>query len=222
MSTQNNDFSKPSVTVDILLFTVADNDLKILLIKRNLPPFKGSWALPGGFVHINESLEEAALRELKEEGNVDNVYLEQLFTFGDPRRDPRSRVITVTYLALSDSSSWNIRSGGDAGEATLHSIKKLPTLAFDHRKIVDYGIERLRAKIGYSNIVMGLLGDEFTLTDLQKKHEVILGHALDKRNFRKKILSTGVIMPVGKKSDRGAHRPAELYKFKSKKLIIID
>lgn len=222
MPTPKNDFPKPSVTVDILLFTVVENDLKILLIKRNLAPFKGSWALPGGFVLLHESLEEAALRELKEEGNVDNVYLEQLFTFGDPRRDPRSRVITVTYLALADSSTWDVRSGGDAGEASLCSTKKLPTLAFDHRKIVDYGIERLRAKIGYSNIAMGLLPDEFTLTDLQKKHEVILGQPIDKRNFRKKILSTGIVIPTGKKSDGGAHRPAAFYKFKSKKLIITD
>ncbi len=108
MPTLKNDFPKPSVTVDILLFTVVGDDLKLLLIKRNLAPFKGSWALPGGFVHMNESLEDAALRELKEEGNVDNVYLEQLFTFGDPRRDPRFRVITVTYLALADSSTWDV------------------------------------------------------------------------------------------------------------------
>ncbi len=216
------EYQKPSVTVDILLFTIIENDLKILLIKRDLAPFKGSWALPGGFVHIDESLEDAALRELKEEGNVENVYLEQLFTFGDPRRDPRSRVITVTYLALADSSSWDVRSGGDASEANLFSTKKLPTLAFDHRKIVDYGVERLRAKIGYTNIAMGLLSEEFTLTDLQKKHEVILGNLLDKRNFRKKILSTGIVVPTGKKSDGGAHRPAAFYRFKSKKLIITD
>lgn len=215
-------YQKPSVTVDILLFTVVENDLKILLVKRNLLPFKGSWALPGGFVHITESLDEAAKRELLEEGNVDNVYLEQLYTFGDPKRDPRDRVITVTYLALADSTQWNVRSGGDAGEASLHSIKKLPTLAFDHKKILDYGIERLKAKIGYSNIAMGLLPNEFTLTDLQKKHEVILGHSLDKRNFRKKILSTGIIEPTGNKSGGTAHRPAAYYKFKSRKLIITD
>ncbi|OGD81549.1 hypothetical protein A2572_04145 [Candidatus Collierbacteria bacterium RIFOXYD1_FULL_40_9] len=222
MSSNKVDFQRPSVTVDILLFTVQENDLRILLVKRKLTPFKGSWALPGGFVHMNESLDEAAKRELLEEGNVDDVYLEQLYTFGDPKRDPRDRVITVTYLALADSSSWNIKSGGDAGEAELYSVKKLPVLAFDHRKIVDYGLDRLKAKIGYSNIVLGLLPDEFTLTDLQKKHEVILGHPIDKRNFRKKIMSTGVIEPTGKQSGGSAHRPAAFYRFKSKKLIIID
>ncbi len=153
---------------------------------------------------------------------MENVYLEQLYTFGDPKRDPRDRVITVTYLALSDSTKWDVRSGGDAGEASLHSVKKLPTLAFDHKKILEYGVDRLKAKIGYSNIVMGLLPDEFTLTDLQKKHEVILGHSLDKRNFRKKILSTGIIEATGKMSGGTAHRPAAFYKFKSKKLIITD
>lgn len=222
MGTKQTNYQKPSVTVDILLFTVLDNDLKILLVKRGLAPFKGSWALPGGFVQIDESLDEAARRELSEEGNINNVYLEQLYTFGDLKRDPRDRVITVTYLALSDSLKWQIKSGGDAGEATLHSVKKLPTLAFDHRKIVDYGLDRLKAKIGYSNIVMGLLPEEFTLTDLQRKHEVILDQKLDKRNFRKKILSTGIIEATGKKSGGTAHRPAAYYRFKTRKLIITD
>ncbi len=222
MAKKIDDYPRPSVTADVLLFTVVDNDLKILLIKRNLEPFKGSWALPGGFVKIDESLDDAALRELKEEGNVDNVYLEQLFTFGDPRRDPRTRVITVTYLALADSTSWDLRSGGDASEAKLFSLKKLPTLAFDHKKIVEYGKERLIAKTGYSNIVMGLLPEVFTLTELQKKYEVILDTKIDKRNFRKKIVSTGILEPTGKKSDGKAHRPAAFYKFKTRKLIITD
>ena len=171
---------------------------------------------------MSESLDDAAKRELLEEGNVDDVYLEQLYTFGDPRRDPRDRVITVTYLALADSSKWDLKSTGDAKEAQLHSTKKLPTLAFDHRKIVEYGMERLRAKIGYSNIVMGLLPDEFTLTDLQRMHEVILDQRIDKRNFRKKILSTGILEPTNKKTGGSAHRPAALYRFKYKKLIITD
>jgi 8-oxo-dGTP diphosphatase len=222
MKTPEYKYPHPSVTTDVLLFTVLADELNILLIKRNLEPYKGSWALPGGFVHISESLEDAAMRELKEEGNVDNVYLEQLFTFGDPIRDPRSRVITVTYLALADSSSWDLKSSGDAKEAKLFPIKSLPKLAFDHRKIVDYGLERLRSKIGYSNIVLGLLPDNFTLSDLQKKHEVILGTKLDKRNFRKKILSTGLLLPTGNKSDGKAHRPAAFYKFKNRKLVITD
>lgn len=213
---------RPSVTADILLFTVVGSELSILLVKRKIEPFKGEWALPGGFVRTDESLEDAAMRELKEEGNVDNVYLEQLFTFGDPHRDPRERVITVTYLALADSSSWDLKSSGDAREAKLFPVKILPKLAFDHRKIIDYGLERLRNKIGYSNIVLGLLPDSFTLTDLQKKHEVILSTKLDKRNFRKKILATGLLLATGQKSDGKAHRPAAFYKFKDRKLVITD
>lgn len=215
-------YPKPSVTTDVLLFTVVGSDLKILLVKRNIDPFKGMWALPGGFVNIDESLEDAARRELKEEGNVDSVYLEQLFTFGDPRRDPRSRVITVTYLALSSSEDWNLKSSGDAAEAKLFSVKDLPKLAFDHAKIINYGLERLRNKIGYSNIVLGLLPDVFTLTDLQKKHEIILSTSLDKRNFRKKILATGLLVDTGKKSDGSAHRPAAFYRFKDKRVVITD
>ncbi len=222
MNKELDKYPKPSVTADVLLFTVLNNELNILLIRRNVEPFKDSWALPGGFVQIDESLEDAAMRELKEEGNVDNVYLEQLFTFGDPKRDPRTRVITVTYLALADSSSWDLMSSGDAKEAKLFPLKSLPKLAFDHKKIVDYGLERLRSKIGYSNIVLGLLPDIFTLTDLQSKHEVILGSKLDKRNFRKKMLASGLLVPTGKKSDGKAHRPAAYYKFKDRKLIITD
>ncbi len=222
MRSELDKFQKPSVATDVLLFTVLEGQLKIMLIKRDIDPFKGSWALPGGFVRIDESLEDAAMRELKEESNVDDVYLEQLFTFGDPRRDPRSRVITVTYLALADSTNWNLKSTGDAREAKLFDTDKLPKLAFDHKKIISYGIERLRSKIGYSNIVMGLLPENFTLTDLQRKHEVILGTSIDKRNFRKKILSTGILVATGKKSDGKAHRPAEYYKFKERKLIITD
>lgn len=222
MNSSVEKYPRPSVTADVLLFTVVENELKILLINRNTEPFKGTWALPGGFVKIDESLEDAAMRELKEEGNVDNVYLEQLFTFGDPRRDPRERVITVTYLALSDSKAWDLRSSGDAKEAKLFSIKSLPKLAFDHRRIVDYGLERLRSKIGYSNIVLGLLPEAFTLTDLQNIYEVILGTKVDKRNFRKKILATGLLLPTGKKSDGKAHRPASYYKFRDRKLVITD
>lgn len=222
MSKTEEKYPKPAVTVDILLFTIIENELSILLIKRNLEPFVGSWALPGGFVKISESLEDAAMRELKEEGNVDNVYLEQLFTFGEPRRDPRERVITVTYLALADSKNWDLRSGGDAGEAKLFSIKLLPKLAFDHRKIIDFGLERLKNKIGYSNIVLGLLPDSFTLTDLQAKHEAILNTKIDKRNFRKKMLATGLLLPTGQRSDGKAHRPAAYYKFRDRKLVITD
>lgn len=222
MMTKDKKYEKPAVTVDVLLFTVIENDLKILLVKRNIPPFKDSWALPGGFVKIFESLEEAAKRELKEESNVSDVYLEQLFTFGDVNRDPRERVITVTYLALADSSDWKLHSSGDVKESKLFSISKLPKLAFDHARIIEYGLQRLRAKLGYSNIVFGLLPGEFSLTDLQKVYEVILNLKLDKRNFRKKMLATGLLKTTGKKSEGLAHRPASYYQFKEKRVVITD
>lgn len=215
-------YPHPSVTTDVLLFSVLEGELNILLVKRNAEPFKGSWALPGGFVHLAESLEDAAMRVLRDKGNVDNIYLEQLFTFGDPNRDPRSWVVTVTYLALADSKSWKLKSSETGMESKLFPVKSLPKLAFDHRKIIDYGLDRLRSKIGYSNIVLGLLPDNFTLSDLQKMHEIILGTKLDKRNFRKKILSTGLLIPTGNKSDGKAHRPAAFYKFKNRKLVITD
>ncbi len=215
-------YERPSVSVDVLLFTIDEGELKILLVKRNEDPFAGSWALPGGFVRMDESLDEAAKRELQEESGVKDVYLEQLFTFGEPKRDPRTRVITVTYMALTSKSNWNLTSSGDASEANFFKVDSLPTLAFDHSEIVKYGLKRLRAKLGYTNIVMGLLPGSFTLTELQKVYEIILKTSVDKRNFRKKILSTGLIVSSGRKLEGIAHRPAMLYSFKNKKVVVTD
>ena len=215
-------FERPSVTVDVLLFTINEGKLKLLLIKRNESPFEGMWALPGGFVKMDESLEDAAKRELLEESGVKNVFLEQLYTFGDPKRDPRTRVITVTYFALSEDRDWELNSTTDASEASFFDIDNLPDLAFDHDKIIRYGIERLRNKIGYSNLAFGLLPDEFSLSNLQDVYQIILGKEIDKRNFRKKMLATGLLSPTPKKQAKGAHRPALLYKFVSKELVNID
>ncbi len=215
-------YDRPSVSVDVLLFTIEEGELKILLIKRNEEPFLGTWALPGGFVRIEESLDDAAKRELFEESGVKNIYLEQLFTFGAPKRDPRTRVITVTYMALAGKSEWKLSSSGDAQDAAFFKVDGLPKLAFDHAEIVKYGLERLRNKLGYTNIVLGLLPGAFTLTELQKVYEIILKTKIDKRNFRKKILSTGLISASGKKLEGIAHRPAMLYTFKNKKIVITD
>lgn len=215
-------FDRPSVTVDVLLFTIEEEELKLLLVKRNEEPYKGSWALPGGFVKMQESVDAAAHRELLEETGVKNVYLEQLYTFGDPDRDPRTRVITVSYLALSAKKDWQLRSSGDVSEAMFFPTNKLPELAFDHGKIVKYGIERLRNKIGYSSIAFGLLPEIFSLTELQKVYEVILGTKIDKRNFRKKMLSVDLLQATKQKSTGGAHRPALLYQFKKREVVNID
>jgi 8-oxo-dGTP diphosphatase len=181
-----SDYEHPSVTVDIVILTVFEQDLKVLLIRRKMPPYQDLWAVPGGFVGMRESLDDAARRELREETGVDDVYLEQLYTFGDPTRDPRTRVITVAYYALLEAGKVKtLRAGSDAGEVDWWSMLKLPELAFDHRQILDYTLQRLRGKLKYSNIAFQLLPEKFTLTELQRVYEVILGEKLDKRNFRK-------------------------------------
>ena len=205
---------KPSVTVDIVLFTIQDNDLKVLLIKRKAPPFKDSWAIPGGFIHAGETLDQAALRELKEETGVEDLYLEQLYTFGEPERDPRTRVITVSYYSLVSASKLNPEAGSDAGDVQWHSMKELPPLAFDHSEIISAAIERLQTKLNYTNVSFQLLPEEFTLTELQRVYEIILDSKLDKRNFRKRVLSMNILNETNKTKMEGYHRPAKLYSFK--------
>ena len=207
---------RPSVTVDLVIFTIAEHDLKVLLIRRAQEPFKNKWALPGGFVEMDESLEEAAARELKEEASVSDVYLEQLYTFGDPKRDPRGRVISVAYFALVDASRQNIRAADDAAEAQWHSVFKPPKLAFDHRKILDYAVWRLRNKIEWTTVGYELLPKKFTLSELQRVYEIILQKPVDKRNFRKRLLAQGEIRELNETRSDGAHRPARLYSFKAK------
>ncbi|MFN0107814.1 MAG: NUDIX hydrolase [Blastocatellia bacterium] len=209
-------YARPAVTVDLVIFTIADNDLKVLLIRRGGEPFKGRWALPGGFVEIEESLEKAAARELKEEAGVTNVYLEQLFTFGEPKRDPRGRVISVSYFALVDAEQQQLRASSDATEAEWHSVFAPPKLAFDHKKILDYAVWRLRNKIEWTTVGYELLPKKFTLSELQRVYEIILQKPVDKRNFRKKILAQGQIRELNEARSDGAHRPAKLYSFREK------
>jgi 8-oxo-dGTP diphosphatase len=207
-------YPRPSVTVDLVIFTIVDDDLKVLLIRRGNEPYQGLWALPGGFVGIDESLEEAAARELQEEVGVRNVYLEQLYTFGEPERDPRGRVISVSYFALVDAERQTIAAASDAADARWHSVFKPPRLAFDHRKILDYAVWRLRNKIEWTTVGYELLAKKFTLSELQRVYEIILQRPVDKRNFRKKILLQGQIRELNETRSDGAHRPAKLYSFK--------
>ncbi len=211
-------YPKPSVAVDLVIFTVMENELKVLLIKRGREPFVGMWSLPGGFVRIHESLERAALRELEEETGVKEVYLEQLYTFGEPKRDPRGRVISVTYFALVDSTKIKpfVTGSEQIQNVQWVSIDKLPRLAFDHTAIIKYALKRLRYKLEYTAVGLELLPKLFTLTDLQKLYEIILDEKLDKRNFRKKILSMGIVEAT-RHYKKGAHRPALLYRFKKTK-----
>lgn len=204
---------RPAVTVDIVLFTILDGELKVLLIKRRDPPFADMWALPGGFVRKGETLRDAALRELSEETNVSGVYLEQLYTFGDPGRDPRMWVVTVAYYALISSDELSLRPDTDAVDVGWHRVSSLPVLAFDHKQIVDCALERLRGKLNYTTVGFELLPEKFTLTQLQRVYEAILGREIDKRNFRKKILGMQILKDLNETKMEGIHRPARLYTF---------
>lgn len=208
-----SDYERPSVTTDVVIFTLQAEDLQVLLIRRKRPPFEGMWATPGGFVNIDESLEEAALRELEEETGVRDVYLEQLYTFGDVDRDPRGRVITVAYFALIPAPAIDPHAGSDAAEARWWSIYNLPPLAFDHDAILTYALKRLRYKLEYSAVGFELLPESFTLSELQTAYEIVLGEDLDKRNFRRKILRADVIEETGV-YQTGEGRPARLYRFR--------
>lgn len=206
------DYHRPAVTVDITIFTVRNDELNILLIKRAEPPFQGGWALPGGFVMENEDLEVAAERELVEETGVSGVYLEQLFTFGAPGRDPRGHTVTVAYSALIPSDNLELTASTDAEGVAWFAIDKLPDLAFDHDDILEVAHDRLVAKLEYSTIVFQLMPEAFTLTELQHVYELIERKEIDKRNFRKRILALGVIEATGEEKREGPHRPAKLYR----------
>jgi 8-oxo-dGTP diphosphatase len=200
------------VTLDIVIFTVRDGALQIHLVKRGVPPFKGQFAIPGGFIREDESLEEAALRELYEETGVRNLFLEQLYSFGDPKRDPRGRVITVAYFALISSGRLSLVAGADAAEAGWFSVDDVPRLAFDHKRILDYALERLRSKLEYTTVGFQLLPEKFTLSELQTVYEAILGRHLDKRNFRRKIALLGILKPLHE-WQRTGRKPAQLFRF---------
>jgi len=201
------------VTVDIVIFTIQAGALRVLLVKRAAPPFPGEFAIPGGFVHDGESLEEAAARELREETGVGDVYLEQLYSFGEPKRDPRGRVITVAYFALI-SSDRSLQAGTDAAEANWWAMDRLPPLAFDHGKILHYALERLRNKLEYTTVGFQLLPEKFTMTELQEVYEAILGKKLDKRNFRRKLGLLKILKPLAEYR-RGGQRPAQLHRFQA-------
>jgi len=207
------EYPRPALTVDCVLFGLDEGDLKVLLIQRDIPPFEGRWALPGGFVRIEETLEEAARRELREETGLSNVYLEQLFTFGALKRDPRERVVSVAYYALVKLSGHRVLAATDARSAAWFALGETPKLAFDHDRILAVAHARLRAKVRYQPIGFELLPPKFTLTQLQRLYEVVLDRPLDKRNFRKKILGMGILVDLDEIEQDVAHRAARLYGF---------
>lgn len=210
-------YPRPAVTTDCVVFGLDEEDLKILLIQRGQEPYKGKWALPGGFAVVGESLEESARRELFEETSLRNVFLEQLYTFGNPQRDPREHVITVAYYALVNLSDHEVQASTDASNAAWFCIDDVPTLAFDHDEILKVAHERLRGKISYQPLGFELLPDKFPLRMLQGVYEKILDRNLDKRNFRKKILCMGILEELDEIETDVGHRAARLYRFNKQK-----
>jgi 8-oxo-dGTP diphosphatase len=210
-------YPKASLTVDCVIFGYDHENLRVLLIKRAGEPFRGHWALPGGFVNMGETLDEAALRELGEETGISKIYLEQLYTFGEIDRDPRDRVVTVAYFALINLVDHPIQATSDAKEVSWFSVDKLPKLAFDHANIIEVALTRLRGKVRYQPIGFELLPKKFTLRHLQGLYETILGQSLDKRNFRKKIISMGLLTGLNELEKDVMHRAAKLYQFNEKK-----
>lgn len=210
-------YARPALTVDCVVFGLDDEDLKVLLIQRGMEPFEGQWALPGGFVIVGEDVDDAARRELREETGVSRVYLEQLYTFGKPDRDPREHVVSVAYYALVKLSDHRVQAATDAKNAAWFTIDDVPRLAFDHQKILKVAHQRLQGKVRYQPIGFELLPNKFPLRSLQHLYEVILERELDKRNFRKKILSMGLLEELDEIETDVAHRAARLYRFDKRK-----
>lgn len=210
------------LAVDNCIFTIKDDQLYILLIQMKKKPFTNMWALPGGLVWQNENTDKAAKRILQEQTNVKDIYLEQLYTFSEIQRDPLGRVVSVAYFALIPSADIKLKTMTKYYDVKWYKYDQLPKLAYDHNQIANYAKQRLEWKIKYTNIVWSLLPEKFTFTQLQKVYEAILDKKLDKRNFRKKILSLKLLKKAGQTEMKGAHRPAELYQFKTRQTKYVD
>jgi 8-oxo-dGTP diphosphatase len=211
------EFARPALTVDVVVFALDAEELRVMLIERDLKPFAGRWALPGGFVRVDETVDAAARRELQEESGLKDIFLEQLYTFGDLDRDPRERVVTVAYYALVNLAGHEVRASTDARNAAWFPMNDLPDLAFDHQRILTAAHDRVRAKVQYQPIGFELLPEKFTLSQLQHLYEVILDRELDKRNFRKKVLSMEIVKETSEIETDVAHRAARLYRFDKRK-----
>lgn len=202
----------------VVIFTVDEGGrLQVLLVRRSAEPFRGYWSLPGGLLVPGESLDEAAVRKLDDETGLTDVFLEQLYTFYD--LDGRGS-LAAAYFALVDSERAHL-ARRKAWLPAWHPVDELPQLAFENGRVVDYALQRLRAKLEYSNVAYSLLPPEFTLSQLQRAYEAILARPLDKRNFRKRILSLGIVEATGRTSAEGRHRPAQLYAFRERKPIVL-
>jgi len=201
------------VTVDTVIFTVLDGVLRVLLVRRTEAHLEGLWSLPGGFVAPEEPLEAAALRELRDATGVTDVYLEQLYTFGDPGRDTRGRVISVAYVALLAADRCPLVPNELEAEARWWSVYDLPPLAFDHPRMIEVALDRVRTKLEYTTIGFQLMPTSFTLGELQNVYEVVLDREIDKRNFRRRLKLLDLVESTGEKRSDGPGRPAELFRF---------
>jgi 8-oxo-dGTP diphosphatase len=207
-------YERPSVTVDVVIFTLQERELHVLLVKRKRWPFEGRWAIPGGFVNMDESLDRAARRELEVETGVLDIYLEQLYTFGEPKRDPRTRVISVAYIALVSADTQTLRVSDESIDVRWFPVRALPgSLAFDHDVILAAGLDRLRSKLEYTTLAFQLLPEVFSILELKHIYEQILGEELDKGNFYRKIKDAKVLEDTGLRRE-GRGRPTSLYRFR--------
>lgn len=205
-------YPHPAVTTDCVVFGFDGNSLSLLLIKRGIMPFIGTWALPGGFLRMDETAEQCALRELGEETGVKDIYIEQLHTFSGIGRDPRERVVTIGFLAFVRQEKYDVVGGDDASAAQWFPVDELPELAFDHKEIIKVALEKLRWKITYEPLAFRLLNKTFTMSQVQKIYEVVLGQTFDRRNFHKKMTALGYIIPTDQQV-RNNGRPGTLYTF---------
>ncbi len=207
-------YERPSVTVDVVIFTLQDRELHVLMVQRKHWPYEGRWALPGGFINMDESLEQAARRELEEETGVRDIYLEQLYTFGEPGRDPRTRVISIAYIALVSADKQTLRVSDESTDVRWFAVSQLPgPLAFDHDTILAAALDRLRSKLEYTTLAFQLLPEVFSILELKHIYEQILGEKLDKGNFYRKIKDAKVLEDTGIRRE-GRGRPTSLYRFR--------
>lgn len=211
------EYPRGALTVDCVVFGLDDKELKVMLIQRALAPFEGKWALPGGFVRTDETLDEAAQRELEEETGLRNVFLEQLYTFGAITRDPRERVVSVAYYALVNLRDHPVQASSDARDAGWFGVHDVPSLAFDHADILHMALDRLRGKLRYQPVGFELLPKKFTLSELQHLYELVLERDLDKRNFRKRVLAMDLLIETDEVQQDVSHRAARLYRFDERK-----
>lgn len=206
--------NQPGLRTDVVVFTLSEDRLMVLLVKKTGLPYAGHLALPGGFLGDNEDLDQCASRGLSEQTGLSNVFLEQLFTFGRPNRDPRGRIVTVSYYALATADDARMRTAAKDDTTQWVPYSDIPQVVFDHREIIDFAHRRLVAKLSYTSIGFRFLPETFTLSEIQRVHEILLDKALDKRNFRKRILALGVIEETGRLRRTGKHRPAREYRLK--------